>query len=233
MGLSIKFDCPPPEALEAIDKPTCPVKFGQIQRLAFRLVPDSTVATPTFADIDDLEDSAKWVAAIAAADRTKIVLTPFISAIVIPPGAVIEEEGGNNNTINGIPILEGQSLVKIAGKIYNLDPEIAKQLRTLTQFSALTPGFSDLECFMFNEFGHIICNYTGEDLATGVPSGIRVFNFTVPSVGSEGLLKPNVNNVEFAIDGTWDQKLMIGKPTELEADSWNPLELWPVVVEET
>lgn len=219
---SLNFNCPPPEALSDIDKVTCPEKTGQIQRLAFRLVQDPAAASPTFTTVTDLADKTKWTAALAATDRKKIVITPFISGIVIPPGAPITEEGNNNNTVNGMTMLNGFQSVMVTGRILNLPTAIAEQLRELTQFSALTPGFTDLEAFFVNEFGDIVHDM---ELDNVIPKGFPIYNWVVPPVGSEGLNKPDVTNVQFELTSQWDARRTFTRPTKKVTGAWNPLSL--------
>lgn len=219
---SLIFDCPLPTELNDIDQPTCPEKFGQIQRLAFRMVQDPAAATPTFATVADLTDKTKWTAALAATDEMKIVITPFISGFVIPPGTPIKEEGNNNNTVNGIALLQGWNNAAVTGRFLNLSTAIADQLRALTPFSAITPGFTNLEMFMFTESGQILYSLWKDAVK---PNGFEVFNFVVPSVGTEGLNKPNVHNMELEMLGTWDKKLGVANPTKLTTGAWNPLYL--------
>lgn len=218
---SLNFECPLAEPIPDIDQPTCPEKYGQIQRLAFRLVQDPAAATPSFATIADLVDKTKWTAALAATDTKKIVITPFISGVVIPPGTPITEEGNNNNTVNGVALLQGWNNALVTGKFLNLSTAIADQLRELTPYSAITPGFTQLEVFMFTEFGTILYSLWKDAVK---PNGFEVFNWVVPSVGTEGLNKANTHNVQWEMLGTWDKKLGVANPTKA-AVPWNPLYL--------
>lgn len=216
---SLIFDCPLPEALVDIDPQDCPEKWGQIQRFAARIIQDPAAATPTFATVADLIDKTKWATALAATDETKIVLSPFISGFVIPPGTPITEEGNNNNTVNGIPMLQGMSNSTVTGRFLNLPGVIADQLRQLMPYSAITTGFTQLEMFFFTEAGRIIYSlqYNGVK-----PTGIQVYNLVVPSVGTEGLNKPNVHNLQLDVLGTWDNKVATANPLAAVVP-WNPL----------
>lgn len=208
---SINFECPLPAALTVITGVTCPEKFGQIQRWAFRQ--KSTSEDTTFTSIADLLDDAQWAIGIADAAAARIVITPFIAAPVIPAGTFITEEGNNNNTVNGIKIISGTNNVEVTGRFLNLPTAIAEKIRALLPFSALTPGLTNLEAFGFNEFGHII-----HDMDGARPKGFPVYNVGLPSVGSEGLNKPNVHNFSFEMLGNWDANLLVSIPV-----TFNPL----------
>ena len=228
---SLNFSCPAPAALTAITKPSCPTKFGQIQRLGIRMIPSAADAifAPSTGEVD-IVTRTKWTGGIAAVDSTKIILTPFISGLVIPPGALIKEEGGNNNTINGISIIQGLGNIVVTGKFYNLELNIADQLKALTIHTALTPGFTNLEVFFFNEFGHILCKRRVTAVGPPIvyqPYGVKIYNWNLSSVGSEGLLKSNIHTVEFELAGDWDANLWVYKPVELVSNAWSPLDLWP------
>lgn len=219
---SLLFKCPPEAEIADIPKVTCPEKFGQIQRIALRRKQDPAEETPTFPTVASLLVQANWTTAMAAADITKIQVTPFISGLVLPPGTPILEEGNNNNTVNGISLLQGWNNVMVnTARFLNLPSAIAKVLRTYTQYSALTPGFTDLEAFFFTEHGHIIHDMELDGIK---PKGFDIFNWVVPSVGSEGLNKANVHNLQFELLGTYDDLLEIADPTSA-ATPWNPLNL--------
>ena len=208
---SLNVVCPLPTSLTAITAVACPEKFGQIQRIALRINPGTS--DTVFTAAADIIDATKWTTAMAASDVTKIVVTPFISSLVIPPGDIIAEEGNNNNTVNGIPIVNGIQNVHVTGRFLNLTTAIAELMRGLTPYTILTPGFTKLEAFFFNEFGQIIRDKSGTR-----PKGFPVYNLVVPSVGSEGLNKPNVHNLAFDLIGGWDKYLTIDTPI-----TFNPL----------
>ncbi len=218
---SLLFDCPLPAAIPTIVQPACPVRFGQIQRIALRLTQDPENATPTFATAADILDKAKWVAAIAASDLEKIQLTPYISGHVIPPGTPIVEEGNNNNTVNGIQLLLGMQNAMITGNFKDLPPSVADVLRQFTPWSSLTAGFTKLEAFLINEFGQIL--YTFEPGGV-IPKGFDIYNWIIPSVGSEGMVKSNVTNLQYEMLGTWDKGMAIASPMKNGTPAvWNPL----------
>lgn len=219
---SLNFECPLPAALSDISDPNCPQKFGQIQKLAIRLKQDPAAVDPTFEVMADIIDKTKWTAAMAALDRKKIVITTFISSFVIPPGTPVTEEGNNNNTVNGMTILSGIQNVMVTGRFLNLPANIAEELRKLMPYSALTPGFTDLEAAFFNESNSII--HTSDGAVAPVPEFFPIFNFFISSVGSEGLNKPNVHAMQFEMLGDWDKNLVVSNPLKA-ATPWKPLAL--------
>jgi hypothetical protein len=221
---SLYVECPIDPELVEIGTQTCAEKFGQIQRIAIRRKQTGSEASPTFTSLADMLALANWEAAREADldDNIKMVITPFISSLVIPTGEPIKEEGNNNNTVNGIPILQGVNNIMVTGRFLNLPAEIAEQIRAITKHSASIPGFTNLEIFLFNEFGQVLCKKT-----TGVapvPYGIPVYNFFIGAKGSEGLNKESVTPLSFDLTGDWDVNLHISNPVEDGTpDPWNPL----------
>jgi hypothetical protein len=221
---SLLIDCPIPDALVEISTQNCAEKFGQIQRAIIRRKQTGNEVSPTFANLADMLALANWEAARDADldDNIKMVITPFISSLVIPTGEPIKEEGNNNNTVNGIPILQGVNNINVVGRFLNLPASIADEIRELTQHSASIPGFTNLEIFLVNEFGQVICKKTTG--TTPVPYGIPVYNLFVGSKGSQGLNKESETPLSFDLKGDWDKNLHFSKPTEEGTPAnWNPL----------
>jgi len=219
---SLLIECPIDPNLVEIDSQVCGEKFGQIQRMLIRRKQTGNEVSPTFTEVADLLDKSNWEAARDAAlnDNTKMVITPFIASLVIPVGEPIKEEGNNNNTVNGMPILQGVNNINVTARFINLPSEIADQIRELTKHSASIPGFTNLEAFLVNEFGQIICNQTAETIP--VPYGVPVYNLFVGAKGSEGLNKESVTPLSFDLKGDWDKNLIFSDPVNA-TPAWNPL----------
>ena len=222
--MSFFIECPIDPELVEISTQDCAEKYGQIQRFAIRRKQTGNEASPTFTDAADMLALANWEAAREADldDNIKMVITPFVSSFVIPTGEPIKEEGNNNNTVNGMPILQGVNNINCTGRFINLPSSIADEIRALTKHSAAIPGFTNLEIFLINEFGQVICKKTTG--ATPVPYGIPVYNFFIGAKGSEGLNKESVTPLSFDIKGDWDVNQHIANPVDDGTPaSWNPL----------
>jgi len=213
----LNAQCPLPAVLPSISAVTCPQEFGQIQKLAFRLIQD-----PAFADFTDIIEKTIWETLITSILSTKIVISPSIPGIVIPNSETLTEEGGNNNTLDGISMLVGKGNVKVTGKAINMPVSVAKQLEALTKFSNVS-GTTLLEAYFFNEAGQII--FQGIEMGE-IALGFPIYNFTISSVGSEGYNKPNTHIISWEMKGDWDKNLAIASPmVDGTPSPWDPRKL--------
>ena len=215
---TIFANCPLPTELPCIPSQDCPIKWGQIQKLAFQRRAGATAFNGTNA----ITSKAAWLAALAATGADRIIVSPFISNFIIPPGEVSYEGGDTNETINGVATYKGNAPVTVTGLLVNASSAVIKSLRAVSVFSQ-TAGLPDLEVFMFNERGDIICRNLGTDVAPEY-RGIPCYNFGVGTIGTQGLGKDNQNNVSYQYAGAWDENLETIS-TNLIAPVWSPLEL--------
>lgn len=203
------FVCPPPTALASVPTQECPVRFDQICKFGFQRMQ----AAPSFTTTTLLAQ-ATWTPLLAATDDTKIIISPYVSNFVIPPGEVLKEGGNDNTTLNGIPRLNGLGFVACTGQLQDIESAVAEALRALASESALQAGVTNLWMYMFNRFGQIITDID----STNAP-GIPVYNVCAGDTGTEGFNKSNINNFTFDLAPGWSRKVKMFTP------SFNPLTL--------
>lgn len=211
-------NCPLPTELPCIPAQDCPVKWGQIQKLAFQ----RRAGNPAFNGTNSIAQQASWTAAMSASGANRVLVSPFLNNFVIPYGEVNFDGGDTNETLNGAAVYKGNAPVTVTGYLVNAAPSVVAAMRKLAMFSH-TAGLSDLEVFMFNERGDIICRNTGTT-TTPVYRGILVYNLAVGTVGTEGLGTDNRNNVSFQFVGAWDEDLATINTYNV-TPKWSPLEL--------
>lgn len=202
------FNCPPPAELPDIPDFTCPEAWDQIQKFAFQRIQ----ATPSFT-ATTIKAAATWTPLLAASDDTKIVITPYIPGVVIPPGEILKEGGNDNTTLNGIPRINGLGFVAVTSQTQNIPAAIRTALQSFVSESAIQPGFTNIWMYMFNRFGQIIANADG--------SGIPVYNILGGDVGTEGFNRPNMMNFGFDLAPGWSKTATLFTPTV----PFNPLNL--------
>lgn len=93
--------CPLGTALPDIPKFTCGESFGQIQKLAFQRLSDADGTVSKFTSEKAITKKASWDTFMAAADDTKIVVTPFLNAPATDGGDA-RTYGGGNESLGGI-----------------------------------------------------------------------------------------------------------------------------------
>lgn len=205
------FTCPPPAVLAAIPAQSCPERFDQIVRFMFQ----RKQGTASFTETNILL-SATWTPLMTAVDSTKIIGSPQIPNVVIPPGEVQKEGGNDNTTINGIPRLSGLQFVPVTANLLDADKSVRAAIRALASESAIQPGYTNLWVYMINRFGQIIGSLNGSNV-----EGIPVYNVVVGDTGTEGFNKTNVANLTFDLAPGWSDAVKMYTPTA----PFNPLNL--------
>jgi hypothetical protein len=202
--MSLLITCPLPTAIGAISEADfCPVDFRQIQRIAFQRKQATAPFEATGEAVSPIDLQTSWDTYIAAADSTKIQISPYITEFVITGSEAITEGGDDNTTIDGVPVYNGEGIVNVAGVFRSLPPSIADELRTLSGESVATSGAAKLTAFFFNEGGsHVVAKKSGADY-----EGVEIYNFRISTVASEGLNAPNKYAVTFTMKGNWDTGL--------------------------
>lgn len=208
--MSSLFSCPPPSALASIPVTACPVRFDQIVRLAIQRKQSSASFTET-----SILLQATWTPLLSATDATKLVLTPLIPNMVIPPTEILSNGGNDNTTINGIPELRGIGFAQVTAQLQSESAATRLALRALASESALTPGFTNLWAYFINKDGQVI----GKKNSTNV-EGFPIYNIAVGDPGTEGYLQNNKTNFSFALEGGWADAAAIYAPT-----AFNPVNL--------
>jgi hypothetical protein len=192
--MSLTQTCPLPAALTAIPESACPFRFDQISKIAFQQIQTSGFMTTTTVLL-----KATWTALLAAVDATKIVLSPPINNLILPPTEVNSEGGNDNTTIGGVRNIKGLNMVTVTGQLLNISVATKLAVQALFDFSkAPAPGVTKLWAFFFTTDGRVI--YRKETLNV---LGIEVYNVTVTDPGSEGLNANNVHNFSFDLLGGW------------------------------
>lgn len=204
------FTCPNPTALAAAPNPSCPVRFDQIQKMGIRRISGAAALTTTTVLV-----AATITPLLAAADNTKLLITPWLANFIIPNSEPLKEGGNDNTTINGIPKLNGLGFVNVTFQMKNVEAATAQAMRALASESANSvAGTTNLEGFFFPKDGRIVVDNPS---STNVV-GFKLYNFIVSDVGTEGLNKDNNFNCSFDLEPMWSKTFKVLTPTD-----WNPL----------
>lgn len=200
----MQFTCPLPAALTTIPNPSCPEGLGQIQKFIFQRLSaawvfDSTGAT-SFLTL------ASWTPLLVAAGNTKVVVTPFLDSVVIPPTEAITFGGNDNSTVNGRKLNVAGAPTTASGEARNISGEIQGALQALSQGE-------DLVMYAINQFNQLI----GRDTYPGHPgekiAGIPIYSFFCGDAGNEGFAKDDKTKITFQLDYQWRNFLYVHKPT--------------------
>jgi hypothetical protein len=187
------FTCPPDELLTDIPDSECAFRFDQLQRFFFQRIQAVSSFTAT-----TIKAVATWTPLLAETDDTKIVKTPRMPNVVIPPGEILKEGGNDNTTLDGVPRLNGRGFAPVTLDAQNWTPAQLNALRKLANESV---GDTNIWMYMVNRFGQVISNSDG--------SGIPVYNIMAGDPGTEGFNKDNIARVSFDLPPGWADDLIV------------------------
>jgi len=176
----ITICCPLPTAIESIlTEETCPINFGQIQKLVFWRHGQSIASVAT-AIIE-----ATWTTLLAAEDDTKAIVTPFTSGASLTPGEA-RSYGGGNDTLDGIELIIGSEPAMFTARFLQYPPSTVALLKDLM--------CEDLDVIFINENGQL-----GYRDISDVFYGFHVKGLFIGDLSLPGYAEPSGNTISFKI----------------------------------
>ncbi len=156
--------CPAAAALTTIPNVTCPENFGQIQKIAFQRLRLAN-GGPNFFEAANIPVLANWTALLAAADGSKIVVSPYVNAPSDSGGDARRTSGGNDD-LGGMSEVLGGNPVQFDGQFRSIPQSVIKALKEL-QCEA---NAGNLGVYLFDENGKIECiKVPNEDMLCPIP----------------------------------------------------------------
>jgi hypothetical protein len=147
---------------------------------------------------------------MAAADSTKIVISPYIQAPATEAGAA-RTFGGGNETLGGVETIIGREPTAFTGVMRSVAQAVIKAMKPL-QCEAVN---DNLGVYLFDENGNI-CAVKGAADGEYYPIPIRSFFVGDKSFG--GLEEPDSNAIQWSFLPNYSDDLAIVAPTD-----FNPL----------
>ena len=152
--MSLICQCPAAAALTTIPNVACPENFGQIQKVAFQRLRQADGTVNEFDNnepaTDDITKLANWTPLLAAADGSKIVVSPYINAPADSGGDARMSSGGNDD-LGGIPTVLGGNPVQFDGSLRSIPQSVIKVMKEQQCEAAA----GNLGVFLFDENGKI------------------------------------------------------------------------------
>ncbi len=204
--------CPRGAAIGDIPIDECPQSFGQIQKVIFQRLKqaDGTVnAIPAGSGAGGIEVEATWTALLAAADGTKVVPSPYITAPTTEPGAA-RTYGGGNETLGGIELIIGREPTTFTGNILR---NHQKTIAALKEYQCEEVGV-----FLVDENGNI--GAASDDVTTPTEYyPIPISAFFVGDKTFGGIENPDMNGIQWKFFPNWSDTFNTVTP------EFNPLNL--------
>ena len=150
--MSLICQCPAATAIETIPAVSCPENFGQIQKVAFQRLLKADGTRNAFTSSASILLKASWTALLAAADGSKIVVSPYINAPADSGGDARMTSGGNDD-LGGMPSVLGGEPVQFTGSLRSVPQSVIKAMKPLM----CEANVGNLGVYLFDENGKIEC----------------------------------------------------------------------------
>lgn len=203
--------CPAAASLPDLPNFTCSETFGQIQKVAFQRLTNSTGAKNSFTQTADIGKLASWTTLLSADDDTKVVVSPYIQAPTAEAGAP-RTFGGGNETLGGIEDIIGREPTPFTGVLRKMPQSLIKALKEL-QCEAES---QNLGIYLFDENGAIGALQDPGTATTYYPIPIRSLFIGDKTLG--GFEAPDSNAIQWSFLPNWSDDLVIVAP-----EDFNPL----------
>ncbi len=180
--------CPTGPLVDVPAEGNCGFNIEQLIKAGFQKVQD----VPSFTGVPPFEitDGDAWDALITAVDDSKMIISPFMTNLVIPPSEEITLGKGDNSSVNGIGKYTGEGNVTVTGTFDTLTDEAREALKELTCHSDPTQG-EGIWIYPMNNTNKIA--YKDADF-----KGFQIYNFRVGSRDNQG--KGTVDNTAFSFE---------------------------------
>jgi hypothetical protein len=205
MGLNC--GCPLGAHLDDLTILDCKESLGQIQKICFQRVYS---AAGTMNSIADATKKVSFTPLFAAADGTKMVVSPYIQGPTSEAGAA-RTFGGGNQTVGGVELIIGREPSTFSAMIYQ---ESQKTVKTLKKYMCENVGV-----WLIDENGNIGCIV--DDLTTPTKyMPIPVGKLFIGDKKLGGFEEPDSNSIEWVFYPNWSDNFYIVKRSSLD---FNPL----------
>ena len=209
--MSLVCQCPAAAALTTIPNVQCAENFGQIQKVAFQRLRKADGTRNSFTSTADIKLKASWTALLAAADGSKIVVSPYINAPADSGGDARLTSGGNDD-LGGVQEVLGGNPVQFDGQLRSIPQSVIKVMKEL-QCEA---NAGNLGVFLFDENGNIQAVQDQTTATTFYPIPIRTL--FVGSLIHGNFDAKDSNAISWQYPDNYSDDLAIVKPTD-----FNPL----------
>ena len=192
-------------AIPNVPNASCPVDFGQIQKIVFQRIFKTGTTKNSFTS-EEICALASWTANFSASDGSKMVITPYVEAPAADGGDAITY-GGGNDTVGGVTKTIGRNPVNMTFALRQVSQDIVKALKSL----------------MCETLGVYLINGDGQVLAlakspTEAHFPIPIDNLFVGDLMLNGLDTPDSNALSFSFKPNWSDDAVVATP-----EDFNPL----------
>lgn len=211
--MGMNCGCPVGAHLADLDIAECKESFGQIQKIIIQRIYQSTGVKNKVAAAS-LISKASMTPNFAAANSTKMIISPFIQNPTTTPGEP-RTFGGGNQTLGGIEMIIGREPTTFEGIIYQ---EKQSTIKTMKEYSC-----EEIGVFLIDENGNIgaIAEITTDGSTTTTNYlPIPVNSFFIGDKKLGGYEEPDSNVIRWSFYPNWSDELVIVQQSTMD---YNPL----------
>lgn len=209
--MSLICQCPAAAAITTIPNVACPENFGQIQKVAFQRLRKADGTKNSFTNSASILLKASWTALLAAADGSKVVVSPYINAPA-DSGGDARRTGGGNDDLGGISEVLGGNPVQFDGSMRSVPQNVIKIMKELE----CEANAGNLGVYLFDENGKIEAIQDAVTLTTYYPIPIR--SLFIGSKIHGNFDAKDSNAISWLYPDNYSDQLKIVTPTD-----FNPL----------
>lgn len=207
--MGMNCGCPAGAHLTDLVIAECKESLGQIQKIIIQRKYQSAGLLNKISAAD-IKTKTAMAGLAAAADGTKIIVSPYIQNPTTTPGEA-RKFGGGNQTLGGIEIVIGREPTTFEGTIYQ---ESQQTIKAMKNYSC-----EEIGVYLIDENGNI--GAIADDPANPANfSPIPIRSFFVGDKNLGGYEEPDSNAISWSFLPNWSDNLVIVKQTELD---YNPL----------
>lgn len=207
--MGMNCGCPAGAHLADLTIAECKESFGQIQKVIIQRRYGSNGVLNGISTTD-IKTKTAMAGLAAAADGTKIIISPYIQNPTTTPGEA-RTFGGGNQTLGGIEIVIGREPTTFEGVIYQ---EKQSTIAVMKEYSC-----EEIGVYLIDENGNI--GAIADNVATPTKySPIQIRSFFVGDKNLGGYEEPDSNTIRWSFLPNWSDNLVIIPQSELD---YNPL----------
>lgn len=206
--MGLKCGCPVGAHIADLDNLACSEGLGQIQKVIIQRIysAGATKNSIALAGTDSILHKATMQALFAAADGTKMVITPFLQNPETTPGEA-RTYGGGNQTVNGIERIIGANPTEFTASLLEVPQAIAASLKKLM--------CENVGVYFIDEYGNIGCLDMGDNTNAGP---VPIQSLFVGDKKFGGFEEPDSNAISWKMPANWSDKFVIVKRDDLDYD---------------
>lgn len=207
--MGMNCGCPAGAHLTDLTIAECKESFGQIQKVIIQRKYQSAGLLNSIS-ATDIKTKTAMAGLAAAADGTKIIISPYLQNPTTTPGEA-RTFGGGNQTLGGIEIVVGREPTTFESVIYQ---EKQSTIAAMKNYSC-----EEIGVYLIDENGNI--GAIADNVTTPTKfSPIPIRSFFVGDKNLGGYEEPDSNALKWSFLPNWSDKLVIIKQSEMD---YNPL----------